>query len=314
MHDERRAADREPRMHDKPHPRALFARVNLAAIVAMAALSPVRAQVHIAEGAYEGRPQFVVSTPAATWYYDQAGGGFSRLIDREGRDWIGFKKEPLRDNPASAAAGFRGLPNLAYGATNPDAGAGHPGFDRCESLILSTDAIRTRSKSGVWEWKWRFHDDRAVLTIDKADPVRPYWFLYEGAIAGRWSPTTHYWGTDRGGPRHDIHGSREQLFDRWRWAYFGDDDCQRVLLVAQVEHDDLDDTFWYMGATDARLNAPDGMVVFGFGRGPKTSPRLTGAPKRFVVGFVEGQVAGDQDHARVSGVAAAWIMADNGAP
>jgi hypothetical protein len=49
----------------------------------------------ITEAAFEGRPHFMVRTERATWLYDRAGGGFSRLLDREGRDWINFGAERL---------------------------------------------------------------------------------------------------------------------------------------------------------------------------------------------------------------------------
>jgi|GEM_PF-2541097 len=42
--------------------------------------------VEISEGSYEDRTQFIVQTESATYYFDRAGGGFSRLIDRDGRD------------------------------------------------------------------------------------------------------------------------------------------------------------------------------------------------------------------------------------
>ncbi|MEO0334631.1 MAG: hypothetical protein AAF223_23655, partial [Bacteroidota bacterium] len=82
--------------------------------------------IQIDETIYEDRPHFVVQTASATYWYDQAGGGLSRLIDPEGNDWIAFKKDPLSEYPASAAAGFRGLPNFVF--QSDDGGAGHPGF------------------------------------------------------------------------------------------------------------------------------------------------------------------------------------------
>jgi hypothetical protein len=84
--------------------------------------------VSIVEGDYEGRRQFVIRTPSATWYLDRTGGGFPRLLDRDGRDWISIRKEPLSKFPDSAGAGYRGIPNLVFGKYNPDAGAGAPGL------------------------------------------------------------------------------------------------------------------------------------------------------------------------------------------
>jgi hypothetical protein len=106
-------------------------------------------------------------------------------------------------------------------------------------------------------------------------------------VGGRWSPSTHYFGTDRGGPRRDRPFGKTKFYEPWRWTYFGDDAAPRVLLALHVTADNLDDTLWYMGSTEAELDAPDGMVVFGFGRG-KEGPLLRGAGQQFVIGLVEG--------------------------
>ena len=108
--------------------------VVLSAVLALCPL--IASAVEIRDGDYEGRAQFVVKTAAAEYWLDKNAGGFSRLIDRDGRDWISFHKEPLNENPDSAAAGFRGLPNAVFGKDNPDAGVGHPGFDKCESTLV----------------------------------------------------------------------------------------------------------------------------------------------------------------------------------
>jgi hypothetical protein len=268
------------------------------------------AAIIVTDTDYEGRPQFKVVTAGATYFYDKAGGGFSRLIDRDGKDWISFHKKPLKENPASAAAGFRGLPNLVHGTNNPDAGAGHPGFEQCTSSLAASNVIRTVSKSGRWAWTWRIIDTRAVFNMEKADAGRPWWFLYEGTMGGRWSPRRHYWGTNTGGPRRETPDNTKPLHERWRWAYFGDEQSPRVLLVAQVDEDDLPDTLWYMGSTREGLNAPDGMVVFGFGRGPGGTKHLRGAGKQFVVGFVSGAVTDAAAHARLAKTAEQWIEAE----
>jgi hypothetical protein len=257
--------------------------------------------IEITEGTHEGRAQFVVRTEAGTWFYDRAGGGFSRLIDRSGRDWIAFSKSPLSQFPQSAAAGYRGLPNLVFGRDNPDAGAGHPGFDLCESELVGRDTIRTRSRSGKWAWSWVFTESSATFTMDKADPEHPWWFLYEGPIAGSFAPASKTWGTDRGGPRREVPDQRNQIFDRWQWVYFGDVSVPRVLFLAQHEPDDLPDTLWYLGSSEAgAATAPDGMLVFGFGRGPGTRPQLRGAGQRFTVGLLELSVADAAQHARLA--------------
>jgi hypothetical protein len=258
--------------------------------------------IEFAEVSREGRPHLRVVTGSATYFYDIAGGGFSSLLDNQGCDWIQFHAEPLDQFPASAAAGYRGLPNLLFGKQNPDAGAGHPGFNQCSSQHVGAHAIRTETKSGLWAWTWSFTHTNAVLRIEKADPNHAFWFLYEGPIAGSFSPSTKYWGTNLGGPRFDTPDLRSQLFGSWRWAYFGDINVNQLLFVAQVKPDDLPDTMWYLGNTDAGLEAPDGMVVFGFGRGPGAKPRFTAAGHIFVIGFIGRNVSTPADHERTAAI------------
>ena len=255
---------------------------------------PLRA-LDIREAHYEGRAQFLVKTASAEYWLDKNAGGFSRLIDRDGHDWISFHKEPLSKFPDSSAAGYRGIPNAVFGKDNPDAGAGHPGFDPCESALVSSNVIRTVSKSGRWAWTWTFTETAARLKFEKVDAERAYWFLYEGTPGGRFSPTNQFWGTDLGGPNFDVPAIMSQRFGQWRWAYFGDRAVPRVLAFGQLQPDELDDTFWYLGSSNGgAADAPDGMVVFGFGRGP--GKPLFREPREFVVSLVEARVTNAADH------------------
>ena len=257
------------------------------AAIALLTASSAGFAVEITEGSHEGRAQFVVKTESATYYFDRAGGGFSRLIDRAGRDWIAFSKEPLKQFPESAAAGYRGMPNAVFGGGNPDAGAGHPGFDQCESTAEG-NVIRTVSKSGKWAWTWTFTETAATMEMLEVDSEHTWWFLYEGPIAGSFDPTRKFWGTSNGGPRTDIPDNKNQFFDRFQWVYFGDRDTPRVLLIAQHDADDLDDTVWYLGSSESgAATAPDGMMVFGFGRGRGTKTLFSGAGQKFTLSLVE---------------------------
>ncbi|GEM_PF-629077 len=242
--------------------------------------------VEISETTYQDRAHFLIHTSKADWYYDKAGGGFSRIVDRDGKDWIQFKKDPLSQYPASAAAGYRGLPNLVFGSENPDAGAGHPGFDRCTSLKVGHQAIRTTSRSGKWAWSWSFHDQSATMTMEKIDPEHAWWFLYEGTIAGRFKPDQQYWGTDRNAPSQTIPKSKQQHFGQWQRVFFGDANDSKLLFIHQHQQDDLPDTFWYLGAQNGgSIASSDGMCVFGFGRGPGTRPQFKKTFIQFTVGL-----------------------------
>ncbi|MBE7538634.1 MAG: hypothetical protein HS122_09510 [Opitutaceae bacterium] len=283
-----------------PHSLPLFC-CTLVPLILLAATTPALPVdaagplIAITDSDYEGLPHFRIETAGGTWYYDKAGGGFSRLIDRDGRDWISFHRNPSR-GPGAAAAAYRGIPNAVFGKDNPDAGVGHPGKDRCISTREGPDVIRTVSKSGAWAWTWRFTPTQAIFKMEKADPGHPWWFLYEGPPAGRYAPREQYWGTSEGGPRRDTPttGGATGL---WRWAYFGDNTSPRVLVLAQMTEDSIGDSFRYLGTDEAGIGAPDGMAVFGFGRAPR--PLLHGADLEFRVGFIEMPVPDAAAHDRV---------------
>jgi hypothetical protein len=147
--------------------------------------------------------------------------------------------------------------------------------------------------------------------MEKTDPEHRWWFLYEGPIAGTFAPPDKVWGTDRGGPRADVPAIGDQLFDRWRWVYFGDRDGPRVLFLAQHEPDDLPDTLWYLGSSDGgAATARDGMVVFGFGRGPETKPRFRGAGARVTVGLLEMGPDGPGAHEAIAALIEAAVAGE----
>ncbi|MEM9673466.1 MAG: hypothetical protein AAF992_12780 [Bacteroidota bacterium] len=256
--------------------------------------------VQIEEGSYEGRAQLVVRTSKATYWYDRAGGGLSRLIDSRGNDWIGFKKDPLSEYPASAAAGFRGMPNFVF--QSDDGGAGHPGFDQCISEILDGNKIRTTSISGKWQWTWTFYDTYASVTMEKVDTNHAYWFLYEGTPGGKYAPDTHYWGTDTEGYQTNIpdYYAGERVIGNWRWAYFGDQSTDQLLFIGMSEQDEHNDLLGFLGNTENGLSSPDGMVVFGLGRQKGAIPLMTAVNNTFYLGLLDQSVSSSDEHESVA--------------
>lgn len=253
-----------------------------------ASVTVEESNVTVEEARYEDRPIFRITTPSAQYYFDRAGGGLSRMIDIESRDWISFSKDPLKTFPDSAAAGYRGIPNLVFGQGNPDAGVGHPGFDKCESEFIPPNMIRTTSKSGKWQWAWTFDDFGARFKMEKADAEFPWWFLYEGPIAGSFAPKMKFWGSDVETATPRSPDSKEKVFQNWQWVYLGDRRVRRVLFIHQAVPDRLQDTLWFLGSSDGgSIDSNDGMVVFGFGRGPGTKPLFRGAGQEFTIGFIE---------------------------
>jgi hypothetical protein len=137
--------------------------------------------------------------------------------------------------------------------------------------------------------------------MERVPDTGVWWFLYEGPIAGTFSPGNKYWGTDKGGPRIDVPDLNSQLYDTWKWVYFGDHAAPRVLVIEQHDLDQLPDTLWYLGSSQGgSVESPDGMVVFGFGRGPETSPMFRGAGQKFTVSLLEVKVENGEDHTRLA--------------
>ena len=236
------------------------------------------------------RPHFEIRTSTATYLYDRAGGGFSSIRDMNGIEWIGFKPGNGKV-PGSAAADFRGLPNLVF--RGDDNGAGHPGFDQCTSSITAHNQVTTESGSGLWKWTWTFSDQEALLEVIETDTGRNYWFLYEGTPGGRFDPGHQFWGNSVDGKRADAPpiGSDQTGNGNWKWAFFGHRDVATTFFVVHVTPDEHNDTFSYMGASGEGIESEDGMVVFGFGRSGGT-PLMSG-PNRFIIGLHEPETGQD---------------------
>jgi len=262
--------------------------------------SPQKTTVAISEGNYENRPHYIIATKTATYYFDSAGGGFSRIIDSHGNDWINYKTEPWNEYPASAASAFRGLPNLVF-KSETDGGAGHPGHDKCISEIIEPNKIRTTTKSKLWEWEWTFNDDHVVLEVIKTEEGIPYWFLYEGTPGGNYKPESYSYGTSVSGPHSDTPDfyKGNVKWDNFQWAYFNKKDVDNTLFVAQVYPDEHIDMMSYLGNSEVGVASKDGMTVFGFGRGKNTEPLLKGK-NTFLLGILDQEITNNQEHQEVS--------------
>jgi hypothetical protein len=255
------------------------------------------ADISIEETTYEGRTHFLVKSQSLEYFYDIQGGGFSRIIDQEGRDWVSFRIEPWGSYPASAASAFRGLPNLVF--QGEDDGAGHPGHDKCISRAEANKII-TSSRSGLWEWSWEFFDNYAVLDVLKTDPERSYWFLYEGTPGGAYKPGQSYFGSHAGGPypaTHDYYQG-DILWGDFYWMYAGSSDAAGTLFMIQEKQDKLKDMISFLGNTEKGMESPDGMTVFGFGRGKEATPLLQGK-QRFIIGLYPDKIHDRKTHEKL---------------
>ncbi|MEM6688644.1 MAG: hypothetical protein AAF664_04400 [Planctomycetota bacterium] len=241
--------------------------------------------VEIKTTQYEGRPHYRVATPAATYFVDANSGGLSRMIDSEGRDWIGFKREPWDQYPSSAASAFRGMPNLLFG--DKESGFGHPGFDRGMTALTGSVQLTAVSESGNWKIVYDF-DAAGVMINIKTKVDQPYWFLYEGPPAGRFAPERQGFVSDQGvSERAYDYVKGDRKGGRWSFVEVVDRDANRKLRIEHVTADQADDQYSHLGNARSGNESPDGMVVVGFGRGLEgIDPQLVG-DHRFRVELVE---------------------------
>jgi len=226
---------------------------------------------------------------------EKSSGGLSSLFDRDGNDWIDFSQIYDGQFPFSAAADYRGIPNIIY-KQKLDNGTGHPGFATIKkSEIISKNEIQFESKHG-FEFTWKFTDNYAKLSIDKTIPEQKYWILYEGVIGGKYQPLSCYWGTDKG-MRTDTPNflTGKTVEGNWQWAYFGNKNQDRVMFIKQEEPYSLSDIMGYMSAFDNGLRSHDGMVVFGLGRDLQTNSLLEDK-NSFYFGFYENSIDDENDY------------------
>lgn len=247
---------------------------------------------------YEGRSHFMVETAKVTYYYDIKGGGFSRMIDSEGKDWINFKMKPWGEYPAAAASSFRGLPNMIF--QDADDGAGHPGHNKCTSWI-EEEKIVTESLSGKWRWEWTFYDDYVVLDVVKTDRDRAFWFLYEGTPGGSFDPDNTYFGSDAMGPRKLTHDyfKGDIYREKISWMFTGSNSASNTLYLIHKTKDDHPDMIGLLGNSKEGLESEDGMTVFGFGRGEGVDRFLNGR-NTFIIGLYPEKVDNDEQYQGLS--------------
>lgn len=256
--------------------------------------SETQDKIIIEEVVYKNTAHYKIMTANAVYYYEKESGGFSSIFDKNKTDWIQFHKSDSVRVPESAASDFRGLPNLVYrGKQN---GIGHPGFDKCISKKQNDSTIITQSKSRKYKYTWTFRNNCATMQLLKADTSRNYWFLYEGTIAGKFSPKTHLCFTNAG-----FQPEKPNIFDgnpikgSFQWVCFGDEQYDKLFYVKHNSPDKLKDIITYMGASANKNQSDDGMVVAGFGRNEKSEPLMQTVPNSFTIGFLTKQSENNQE-------------------
>lgn len=224
----------------------------------------------------EGQSSFRIATPAATYFYQKTGAGFSSILDAGGNDWLNFNPAP-----GSGSSGeWRGIPNMGA--------AFHPGYENGQTELISAGPLKvtleSMSTDGLRRVRWDFYPRYATMSVLQFTGT--YWFLYEGTPGGAMDEDDYVVRSD---------GTRTGIGERWSepdgigsvngqsWVYFGDENLGRYLFLAHHEGDDLEDSYY---------NLDNNMTVFGFGRrSPEGAPAerlMSGTGNTFTIGIADG--------------------------
>ncbi len=225
---------------------------------------------------FVGLPHFQVTTPAATWFLEKSGAGLSRILDRDGHDWLSFDSAP-----GSGAGGeYRGFPNAVHQQAgnyfHPRNQATEPSTIEVEHSGPDRVTISVVSSNRLWAGRYDFLPTHCIFTMTKMPADQKYWLLYEGTPGGQFD-ATDWWMTsavDRPQPM-----SRNHVGDipAPEWIAFGDAKLNRALFLLHFEDDSHPDRFHAMQSK---------MTVFGFGRSGLTK-FLDYVPQSFAIGFLE---------------------------
>ncbi len=216
----------------------------------LAAAAPAApASVTLTNVTDEGFAAYRIATPHAVYIYHKDGGGFSRLVDDNGLDWIGWHAT------GTNGGDYRGIPNMVHPANG---GFFHPGRTTASSQVVGQGAmkvtIESTSDDGKWKTRWEIFPDFARMTAVKVDGR--YWFLYEGTPGGLLEKQDFI-----------VRSSQQQssAFGKWsgdlqgeEWVYIADPTRNRSIFLVHHTQDNVMDS--YRASDDKR------MTIFGFGR------------------------------------------------
>lgn len=198
---------------------------------------------------HSGQDSFRIRSGSVTYVYHREGAAFASLLDRDGKEWIGYQ-------PGGGPRGeYRGIPNMADNAFS------HPGFrsgcvTELEQHTPGHVRLISTSPDGAWRARWDIHHWGAVQTMERA--AGAYWWLYEGTPGGHFNPDTQFRlypdGQRVSCRMRDIRRGRGP-----RWVAFCDPLTDRMIVVATYSEASVMDCYRPMGGDG-------GMTVWGFGR------------------------------------------------
>lgn len=219
-------------------------------------------------------PAYIISTPTATYYLEKQGGGLSSMLDREGKDWIGFNNI----NGSGWKGEYRGFPNAIHKQDGNYFHAMNESTDPASSKILieNKDHVRIAFTSSNQKWvgQWDFYPTRCDFTMTKVSPGFHYWVQYEG-VPGGTMDKTDFWYNSASDNKHAINETFEGDLPSPEWYAFGDKASSRMIYLLNHHNDTYPDNY---------VSRPY-MTVLGFGRQGKS--KFLNTPKRFSIGFIE---------------------------
>lgn len=242
----------------------------------IAQAEPPLTPVALAEANHAGLSHYKITTTAATYYLEKSGAGLSRLLDRDGNDWLSF--DPA---PGSGAGGeFRGFPNAVHQQAGNYFHPRNKATDASTTKVAqegpSRVTISATAESGQWACQYDFHPTHCTFTMTKMPSGFKYWVLYEGTPGGQYDDTD-WWMTSANGEKKPLTTPHEGDIPAPEWIAFGDLRLARALVLWHHTDDDHPDRFYQM---------QNKMTVFGFGR-QGISKFLDSVPQSFSIGLIE---------------------------
>ncbi len=196
----------------------------------------------------EGQEAFEIRTPRATYLYQKAGCAFSSVIDRNGKDWIGYRP---KGGPKGSS---RGIPNMGYETF------GHPGYVSGNTVLVRSSethvVLQSSADDRAWNVEWTLTATHASMTARSI--ATPVWLLYEGTPGGKFNPLAQHLLFSDGTRLNCDSRFRDPVPDP-QWVAFCDPKSRRSMALAYEGPDSFVSTYWPMGGKG-------GMTVFGFGR------------------------------------------------
>lgn len=231
--------------------------------------------------------RFDLADGSQWFFHGEDGGGFSKIIDSDGEDWIGWNTLP------DSKGDFRGTPN----AVKPPAGYFHPGRpNRTNTFIIHEGPLKitmeVRAFDSSWISVWEMYPTYGDFDMKRVKAE--WWYLYEGTPGGEVGPEDVIQRSDGLSVPYD--GTFEADMPGEEWLYIADTLDGRSFYMAHHQDD---------GAIESYRLLNGELPILGFGRGglglnqPYLTKRVNTDPQSFTTGLVDETEFGPTgDHIR----------------